>query len=382
MAHEQTRLRPFRSRLALALWCAVLVAGGSLPAGAQWLRQAPVPPADVGSGIVEVQSSAALAEQSMRIDQMQDQVRQLTGRVEELTYQLQQLQEMLRRTQEDNEYRFQTLEGGAPPKRRSEAPSTVAPPPSTTAGGQPPSGGVADLSAGPGGSTDFSGPMDAGGGHDDLGTPPTVLGTIPGDGSVVAPPSDSALGGPLDLSAIARGEEPQAAGLPSGPAAGLPGVSAGTMPPLAGTNPPSNAPASGGAVVAALPPPADPRAAYDEAYAKVLAGDYEGAEASFTRFLKNHPKSDLAGNASFWLGESYYARNKFRDAADAYLATYRDHPKSQKAPESLLKLGLSLEGLGEKEAACATYAELSKKFPDAPAALLDRVSQQRSSAGC
>lgn len=372
---------PRRRRLA-ALAASFAIGLACLPADAQIFSRTPVPPAEIGGGnVIDVQSSAAMAEQSMRMDQMQEQMRQLTGQIEQLTYQVQQLQETLRRTQEDNEYRFQTLEGGgAPPKKRSEVPSAA--PGTTTASRIPP----ATVGPDPSLPSDLSGPMDAGGGNVDYGAPPAVLGTIPGDGSAVAPPSESALGGPLDLSAIARGEEPSVAAVPSGPAAGLPGVSGSAMPPL--TTQPSAAPSIGaapvtpGSDVAVVAPPTDPRAAYDAAYEKVLSGDYAGAETSFKRFLADHPKSELAGNASFWLGESYYARNRYREAADAYLSTYRDHPKSQKAPESLLKLGLALEGLGEKDAACATYAELSKKFSNAPAALLERVSAQRSSAGC
>lgn len=372
---------PRRRRLAALAASLAIGLSWTLPADAQIFSRTPVPPAEIGGGnVIDVQSSAAMAEQSMRMDQMQEQMRQLTGQIEQLTYQVQQLQETLRRTQEDNEYRFQTLEGGGtPPKKRSEAPSLT--PETSTASRIPPATVGSDPSLG----GTLSGPMDAGGGED-YGAPPTVLGTIPGDGSTMAPPSESALGGPLDLSAIARGEEPSVAAVPSGPAAGLPGVSGSAMPPLTSQPPPApslgNPQATTGTDVAVVAPPTDPRAAYDAAYEKVLSGDYAGAETSFKRFLADHPKSELAGNASFWLGESYYARNRYREAADAYLSTYRDHPKSQKAPESLLKLGLALEGLGEKDAACATYAELSKKFSNAPAALLERVSAQRSSAGC
>ncbi|WP_181703074.1 tol-pal system protein YbgF [Chthonobacter albigriseus] len=364
-----------RRRLKVAAAALLMTLGATGLAGAQLLGGGPVPPADVlgGGGVIQAQSPAALAEQSMRMDQMQDQMRQLTGQIEQLTYQVQQLQEALRRTQEDNEFRFQQLEKGGKPQRRSDAGSAATP-----ATGVPPTLGGP---AAPPGTTVATAET---GGNSDVGAPPTVLGTIPGDGTAIAPPSDSAVGGPLDLSAIARGEDPALAGpildggLP-GVSSGSAGVQAGTPMDQQGTEP--TVPAAG-ADVAAIAPPTDPKAAYDEAYGLVLSGDYAAAETSFKRFLKDHPRSEQAGSAHFWLGESYFARDKYREAADAFLTTYRDYPKSQKAPESLLKLGLSLEGLGEKDAACATYGELAKKYPGAPATLLDRVTAQRASAGC
>ena len=88
----------------------------------------------------------------------------------------------------------------------------------------------------------------------------------------------------------------------------------------------------------------------------MVAGDYAGAETGFRRFLETHPNDPLSANAQFWIGESLYARKKYRDAADAFLKGYTDYPDSSKVTDSLLKLGLSLKGLGQTEAACATSA--------------------------
>ncbi len=363
-----------------ALLALILLTTGGIDASAQMFgRSAPVPPGSVGAPVTDAQASAVYAEQSMRIDQMQEQMRQLNGRVEELTYLVQQLQEMLRRQQEDAEYRFQQLEGGARPQKRSDS--------SPATGGAPAAAGTAQLAGPPQGGLATA---------PDIGTPPTVLGTIPGDGTMTGPPSSSALGGPLDLSAIARGVEPAAGfgspaigtgnpALGGTPSAGLPGVAGGlgSPPPLSGQ--PQGAPGAGsfgGGTETAVLQPSDPQSAYDQAYGYILSGDYRTAEMSLKQFLADHPRSTLAGNAQFWLGESYFARDQFREAADAFLSTYRDYPKAPKAAESLLKLGLSLEGLGERDAACATYGELSKKYPSAPAALIERARAQRSKAGC
>ena len=71
-----------------------------------------------------------------------------------------------------------------------------------------------------------------------------------------------------------------------------------------------------------------------------------------------------------------------RDAADEFLSAYKTYPKSGKAPDTLLKLGLSLAGLGEREAACSTYAEVLKKYPQASKALRQRVQNEQALAAC
>jgi tol-pal system protein YbgF len=351
--------RRWPQRMARSVAAALVLA----PAAAFAFGPGPLPPADIpaaGSGtIVLAQSSASLADQAMRVERMEDQMRQLNGRIEELTFQLRELQDLLRRQREETEFRLKAVEGGGTGAQRSEAA------PVADTAEQP-----ADLSNG----FSIDEPMDANGSQE-LGTPPSTLGTIPGDETAGAPGSSSALGGPLDLSAIARGE----------PTYETPPIATDTGVDVADTGlrtTPLDPPPAGDVAVAALEQPADPRAAYDQAYGYIVSGDYAQAESSLKQFLKDHPKDQMVGNAHFWLGESYFARSLFRDAADAYLTTYRDYPKNQKAPESLLKLGLSLEGLGEKDAACATYREVEKKFPSAGSALLQKVSAQKTKNGC
>lgn len=132
---------------------------------------------------------------------------------------------------------------------------------------------------------------------------------------------------------------------------------------------------------AAVPGP-DNQAAYETAYNQLLRRDYSSAEEGFRSFLRDHPNDPLAGNAQYWLGETYYVRGEFRAAADSFLAGYRNYANSDKAPANLLKLGMSLHRLGEQDAACAAFAELSDKFPNAPSHLKQRAASESERSGC
>lgn len=137
--------------------------------------------------------------------------------------------------------------------------------------------------------------------------------------------------------------------------------------------------------VAALPKPKNevsPEQLYDEAYGHMLRRDYESAELAFRNFLKSHSKDKLAGNAQYWLGETYFVRGSYRKAADHFLKSYTKFSKGQKAPDSLLKLALSLGKLGRKQAACTTFVELKQKFPKAPSHVEQRAVSERKNLGC
>ncbi|MFC3230318.1 tol-pal system protein YbgF, partial [Marinibaculum pumilum] len=114
----------------------------------------------------------------------------------------------------------------------------------------------------------------------------------------------------------------------------------------------------------------------------IRVGQLADAEAALQSFLKDYPKDDLAGNAQYWLGETYYARNEYEQAAAAFLAGYRNHPKSQKAPDNLLKLGVSLVAMGQKAEACPVFSNLLSEFPNAPRLILDRARSEQQRAGC
>lgn len=134
--------------------------------------------------------------------------------------------------------------------------------------------------------------------------------------------------------------------------------------------------------LAALPLSGDPRDDYDAAYGHILRGDFAAAEQGFHQFLAHYPDDELAGNAQYWLGESLFARGRYRDAADAFLAGYTEYPDSAKAPDSLFKLGLSLKELGQRDAACATLAEIDRRYPNAPQAVRERARSEMDKSGC
>jgi tol-pal system protein YbgF len=147
--------------------------------------------------------------------------------------------------------------------------------------------------------------------------------------------------------------------------------------------------APSGPSVAAAPPPGtpaesdtSPKQLYETAYGYLLQRDYGAAEAAFDEFLRRHPNDPLAGNAQYWLGESLYVRGQYRAAAGAFLKGYQTYSRSAKAPENLLKLAMSLQKLGQKDAACSSYNELASKFPSAPAHVKTTAQAERQRAGC
>ncbi len=286
------------------------------------------------------------AETSLRINQLENQMRGLNGQIEQLSHQVRQLQDTLIRVQKDYEFRLQELEGGAgkaakPPQKRGDIPST---------------GDGATMST--------------------AGVPAAVNGVTAGEPVVATAPAVPRGAPPAPLGQLS-GSDPIGGLIGSAPLdLGAPGTRGGrsiTDPtPVPGVDP----------RYSAVQPGASPRDEYDAAYGYVLNGEYELAETSFKTFIANHPTDKRIGSAQFWLGESYYVRSRNKEAADAFLKSYTQFPDGPKAPDSLLKLGLSLAGLGEKKAACTTYDERLAKYPKASKALRDRASAEKSRAKC
>jgi tol-pal system protein YbgF len=139
-----------------------------------------------------------------------------------------------------------------------------------------------------------------------------------------------------------------------------------------------NAPRS---LTAALPG-ADAETLYQQGYGALLQKDYGSAEVTFRQLLENYPSDPLAGDAQYWLGETYYVRGQYKNAADAFLTGYKKYKSGQKAPETLLKLGMSLAELGQKDAACSTFNELKTKYPAAPGHIGDEAKAWRKKTDC
>lgn len=299
------------------------------PAGAQ--RNLPV---------VKVQAA-----ETARIGQLEEQIRSLNGRIEEMSFQLLQMQEQIRKFQEDNEFRFQDLESGKASPKKSGALQT--PKTSDQASVTP---GVTDSQT-----------MPSAGGNDMASS-----GVSPGMGS-------NGAAAPSTLGQIVFDENgnPVAATTDAQPGANatLPGVETGGG--LNG-NP-------GNQQTAALDNPGD---LYQVAYGHVLSGDYSAAEREFGDYLAAFPQSDKAADASFWMGEAQYSQGKYSDAAKTFLNAHQAHGKSPKAPEMLLKLGMSLGALDNKDTACATLREVNKRYPKASPAVKAKVTSEQSRFGC
>ncbi len=120
---------------------------------------------------------------------------------------------------------------------------------------------------------------------------------------------------------------------------------------------------------------------YSYAQKLVTKGQYARAEAALGEFLKRYPKAKLAGNAQYWLGQTYYVRKMYTKATRAFLEGYNIYPDSPKAPAFLLKIGMSLNAMGEKVDACDAYRELASRFPDSLESKNKRPPEEKR-AGC
>jgi tol-pal system protein YbgF len=124
-----------------------------------------------------------------------------------------------------------------------------------------------------------------------------------------------------------------------------------------------------------------PEALYEKHYESLLRRQFGEAEAGFRQFLEKHPDHSLAGSAQYQLGETFYAQANYQEAARNFLQGYKNYPKSRRAPDSLLKLGLSLRKLDQQDQACAALASVSTEFPRAVEAK-KRAQAELKRAGC
>ncbi len=121
---------------------------------------------------------------------------------------------------------------------------------------------------------------------------------------------------------------------------------------------------------------------YHDAFKMLQDGDYAGAEKGFKTFVQRNPQHVLAGNAQYWLGETYYARHDYQNAAVAFAEGYKVYKTSPKGPDNLLKLGMTLGRLNKKQDACAVFARFTQDYPRATDLQKRRVDQERRTVGC
>lgn len=273
--------------------------------------------------------SPAAARQQVQINDIERAVTQLTGQIEEFDFRIRKIEDRLERLVSDVDYRLSQLEGGA-----ATGTQTGAVAPSAAAGAA--AGAAANNATG-----SAAQPNTAGAGQrvDDRGT--QLFGVIENEGS---PPS-----------------------VPSGPANTSPAAPARTA-----------SAAAGGAAL----PAGTPEEQYRYAFDLLRRQDFAAAETALAAFVKSHPDNPLAGNAQYWLGETFYVREQYDQAAVAFTEGFQTYPDSSKAADNLLKLGMSLGNLGKNEDACTTFGHLIANFPNASAVVLDRARQERKTRGC
>ncbi len=294
----------------------------SRPAPAQ-TAQSDTPPAAIPGASADSGDPGAL---DVRVDRLEDELRQANGRIEELQNQQRMLVDQLKRFQQDVEFRL----GGAGPA--AAAAPTVAP---TTGAAPAPASAV--KTARKGDAFDPASNPDAVGAPRPLGTTPP---SAPLDRSGGAAPT------PMPTGAL--------------PADAGPKVIAGLGVGLAN----------------------DPRAQYDAAIEAYRSGQYGQAEEQLKAFLAANGSDRLAPDAIFFLGETYFQRSRPREAAEQYLKLSTDFSRSSRAPEGMLRLGQSLALLGSNEQACATFAEVGRRYPSAPPAIKKSAEHEMQKAHC
>lgn len=260
-----------------------------------------------------------IAQTDSRFSDLESQMRDLTGRVEELSFQIRQIGERLDKLVGDVDYRLGALErGGAPPAAPAPSLSGSAAPTTPPASGQ--------AAAGP------------------AQVPPgqARLVLVPGpSGQAAAPDAAQTAAAPPAAAAAQR------VTLPSGP----------------------------------------PEQQYEYAYGLLLQAqreqsDFTRPEAALKAFVAGHPTHKLAGNAQYWLGETYYVRKDYQNAVVAFADGLKKYPNSEKGPDNLLKLGMALGQLNQKPNACGALTEIDKRYPNASTSIKQSAQRERQRLGC
>lgn len=330
----------------------------------------------------------------VRVDRLENQMRTLNGQIEQMQFDIHRLDDELRKFQQDVDFRFQDGgRGGAPaqaPARPAQHHSELEDQISPAAPAEP----SAPTFGAPGRGTKGADAFDPSSDPNAPGAP-RIIGAVRADSDaendageppVIAAP-DAAAPRPLPQGPIGlETRDPNAPlELPSAPHVSAAPVYASTPAPPAPLQPSTiggtaaqpggvRTPPPGNTQLASLPS-STPRDEFDAAAAALKGEQYDTAENGFKTFVAKHPKDKLVPDAVFYLGESYFQRSRYREAAEQYLKISTDYSKTAKAPDSLLRLGQALDKLGAKEQACAAFAEVGRKYPTAASSL--RVTADR-----
>ena len=129
-------------------------------------------------------------------------------------------------------------------------------------------------------------------------------------------------------------------------------------------------------------PMESPDKQYEFATSFLKIGDYSTAERAFREFVTTNPEHKLAGNAQYWYAETFRIRQLYTDAASAYLEGYQKYPKGEKAPVNLLKLGVSMVQIGEKDQGCKMINGVEKQYPDANQSIIQKAKYESQKFEC
>ena len=129
-------------------------------------------------------------------------------------------------------------------------------------------------------------------------------------------------------------------------------------------------------------PNESPKKQYEFATSFLKVGDYSTAERAFREFVIDNPEHDLAGNAQYWYAETFRIRQLYTDAASAYLEGYQKYPKGEKAPINLLKLGISMVQIGEKDQGCKMINGVEKQYPKANQSVIQKAKYESQKFEC
>ena len=121
---------------------------------------------------------------------------------------------------------------------------------------------------------------------------------------------------------------------------------------------------------------------YNYAFGLLKQADYSAAEGALKTFIGQYPDDPLAGSAQYWLGETYYTRGRYAEAASAFAEGYKRYPKGAKAADDLLKLGMSLARDNRKHDSCLAFVQLDHDFPNPGSAIKERSAAEKKRLGC
>lgn len=266
----------------------------------------------------------------VRLTELEEQLRSLTGSMERVSFQVDQVNQRLDQVMADIEFRLGSLEGGKP---AGGAPRVASVPKAASVTAVPVEGGNQQVQIGSLGSISEK-----------------DLAAVEASAPKVDEDQEEQTGGKVNVEQAVASQESATANVQQA----------------------SVSPAQ----------PATPREQYNDARKLLITGDFDRAEAALKAFVAENPKDPLAANARYWLGETYYVRGDFLQAAETFLTNYQTDPKGPKAPDGLLKLGMALANLDKKQEACATWSKLLKEYPDAATNVRKVADRERKRNGC